>query len=485
MKLRNKKSLIATLISSSLLVAGAASADEKISVIVKLKDIATPFSLQKSHLAKSTNYSAKQIHLLQAQQRQQKLQQFVNLNNLKAKHIYSNVYNGFSTHLSQSEIDELKANPNVAAIYRDEIFYINDSNNLTSSNKHKSKNKPQRTVKRKRKLIDWPQVTPQGPADSGAAELSYRGAGQHVYVLDTGVDTRQNDIKENLGLGYAPEFCHWPADNKLCPMPYSDDHGHGTHVAGTIAAQDNAINSLGMAPAATIHPVKICTKEGSCPSSSILAGLNWAVFDMLGRGESAVANLSIGGATELEAGNCNELGYEGDNFVAESYCNAAHQGMVIVVAAGNSSADAAGYSPAGFNSTITVSSYTEYDSFSGEALYTGFSNYGDGENSWSDRKSGVITIAAPGNLIMSLNRTHANRVMSGTSMASPATAGAAALVMEKYPQSLDFSALQNVRQLLVDNASIPAFYTTEPDDDGNPQDFPHEEGILNVRFLQD
>ncbi|MCW8875471.1 MAG: S8 family serine peptidase [Kangiellaceae bacterium] len=485
MKFSTKKTLLASVVLAAMSTSYAALAEDKVNVIVKLKAGTSSFSVKSNAPQLKGAEATRQFHLAQAKSRELTIRSFADAQKIKPKHVYNNVYSGFSAELTQKQIDQLKRDPNVAAVYEDRMFYINGTSLMQSAEKKHKKSGVQRTTKKKRKLIDWPQVMPQGPADSGASDSSYTGSGEHVYVIDTGIDVRQEDIKDNLGLSYAPEFCHWPGNAKLCPMPFSDDHGHGTHVAGTVAAGNNDINVLGMAPDATVHAVKVCNYEGGCPGSSILAGLNWAVFDMLGHGQPAVANLSLGGPADLEAGTCSETGYEGDNFVAESYCNAAHQGMVIVVAAGNSSADAAAFSPAGLDSTITVSSYTSYSDATGEAVFTNFSNYGTGTNSWSTRESGAITIAAPGDSIVSLNRTHANTTMSGTSMASPAVAGAAALVLQKYPQSMDFSAMQNVRQMLVDNATIPAFYSTEPDSDGTELNFPHEEGILNVRFLDE
>lgn len=462
------------LLASTLLLLGSAfqtsSAEDKMDVIVKLKAPLQTFSTS----AQSKNaMQVSQFRIEQSKLRRSKLKTFVSQKKIKTKHLYDNVYNGFSASLTQSEIDDLKRDPNVSDVFEDKMFYINP------------KNKAQRTTKRKRKLIDWPQVIPQAPIESGSSVSAFTGEGQHVYVIDTGIDVKQADISANLGLSYAPEFCHWPANKKLCPMPFSDDNGHGTHVAGTVAALNNDINALGMAPNATIHAVKVCNYEGGCPGSSILAGLNWAVFDMLGHGQPAVANLSLGGATDLESGVCTDTGYVGENFVAEAYCNAAHQGMIIVVAAGNSSEDAATHEPSAFNSTISVSSYTSYDELTGEAVFTYFSNYGEGDNEWGDRSSGAVTIAAPGDSIVSLNRTHAVTTLSGTSMASPAVAGAVAMILEKHPQSLDYSALQNVRQMLVDNATIPTVYSTQNDPDGVELNLPHEEGLLNVRFLDE
>ena len=478
MKILNRKKLIASMVIAALSsTAGSVLANDTFDVIVKLKDGNQPFVVSNKE-ADSKGLTLSQRHAELGQQRKLNVEGFTTKNKISTKHVYNNVYYGFSASVTQAQLDELKRDPNVAGVYEDKILHI------VGSKGHGNFSPAHQTYKKRRTIVDWPQIVPQAPAESGAADSSYRGAGQHVYVIDTGIDTSQNDLADNLGDSYAAESCGWPDDVRLCPESYSDDHGHGTHVAGTVAAADNAINALGIAPQATVHAAKVCTKEGSCPTSSILDGLNWAVSDMLGRGQPAVANLSLAGPADGDAGECSDTGYIGDDVVAESYCNAAHQGMVIVVAAGNSSDDAALYTPAGFDSTITVSSYTSYDDLTGEAVFTNFSNYGQGPNDWSTRESGAITIAAPGDTILSLNRTHAVRNMSGTSMASPAVAGAAALVLEKHPQAMDFTAMQNVRQLLVDNATFPAVYSTEPDGDIE-LNFPHEEGLLNVRFLDE
>jgi len=457
----NKK-LVSSLVFAALsATSGSLFAAETTNVIVKLKNNSAPFA--------GFN-QARTPELMRSQSTQRKLavQSFTVDNKIVATHVYNNVYYGFSASVTGEQMEALQSNPDVAGVYPDVIYRIIDI---------PENYEPAVTTKKHRKIVDWPQTTPQGPIDSGSVDSAYTGAGQHVYVIDTGIDVDQNDIKNNLGSSYAAEICGDPVN---CAADFDDDHSHGTHVAGTVAAANNSINSVGIAPAATVHAVKVCTAAGSCPSSSILDGLDWAVADMTDRGMSAVSNLSLGGSDFSDKGVCDETGYTGDHAVAESYCNAAHAGMVVVVAAGNAASDAIDYAPAGYNSTITVSSYVSYDSDTGEAVYSDFSNYGQGANDWSSNDSGVITIAGPGSSIVSLNRTHAITTMSGTSMASPSVAGAAALVLEKHSQAMDYSAFVNVRQMLVDNASMPSSTSVE---DGS--DAPHAEGILDVRFLDE
>ncbi|MGB0494885.1 MAG: S8 family serine peptidase [Kangiellaceae bacterium] len=448
MKLRTNKKLVASMVFAAL-ASGSAVAAGTTDVIVKLKNNAAPFAAMNQE-------RTPQMMMNQGAQRKSALQSFANDNNIQPKHVYNNVYYGFSASVTEDQMKALEANPNVAGVYPDQILHIVDIPEGYT---------PHFTSKEHRAVVDWPQVTPQGPIDSGSSESSYSGAGQHVYIIDTGIDVSQNDIKDNLGASYAAEICV----GDTCEADYDDDNQHGTHVAGTVAAADNTINAVGIAPDATVHAVKVCTGAGSCPTSSILGGLNWAVADMTARGEAAVANLSLGGFDSSDKGVCDETGYTGDHVVAETYCDAAHAGMVVVVAAGNSADDANNYAPAGYDSTITVSSYTSYDSVFGDAVFTDFSNYGS-----------AITIAGPGRSIVSLNRHHAITTLSGTSMASPAVAGGAALVMQKHSQSLDYSAFTNVRQMLVDNASQPVSTSVE---DGTVRT--HDEGILNVRFLDE
>lgn len=454
MKILSKKNLVASVVFAALSTTSSVMAEESFNVIVKLKDNAQTFTVNGAELAQR-NVSLQDHHQSQSSMRRAAIESFVSDSNVAAKHVYSTIYNGFSATVSAAQLEGLKNNPNVEGVFEDKILHIVGN--------------PPQTVKKRHFIVDWPQEIPQAPLESGASESSYKGAGQHIYVLDTGVDIKQNDLKNNLGSSHAAETCMWPEDDKLCPADYSDDHGHGTHVAGTAAAADNHINALGMAPEATVHAVKVCSGLGSCPTSSILDGLNWAVADMVSNGSAAVANLSLGGAGTTD-GVCDADGYTGTDVVAEAYCNATHQGMVVVVAAGNDSDDANFYTPASYDSTITVSSYTSYDDLFDEAVFTDFSNYGS-----------AVTIGAPGDTIMSLNRTHAVMNMSGTSMASPAVAGAVALVLEKHPQAMDYSAMANVRQMLVDNATIPG---TALNEEGGEHKT-HTEGLLNVRFLEE
>jgi len=369
----------------------------------------------------------------------------------EAKHTYGSALFGFSATIPEARLNGLENNPHVASVQLDIIQRIPDPETI-------QKGKPGGGGG------STAQVMPWGVSRIGADTNNNEGSGMHVYVLDTGVDSDHADIAANLGAGFAATNCK----GKSCNTNWDDDHGHGSHVAGTIAAIDNGIDVVGVAAQATIHPIKICTSRGSCPTSNTIAGLDWAVSDMQSRGEPAVANLSIGGSGSV-TGTCTDTGFIGNDASHEAYCNAKNAGLVIVVAAGNSSADAENYTPAGYeDSVITVSSAKEGDD------WNSFSNWGNNSASWTSNNSAPIAIAAPGGNILSLRPGGGTTTMSGTSMASPHAAGVAALYMTSNTQSMDASAFHNVRAAMLQDAESTANFN-------NTSGYPHAEDFLNAR----
>lgn len=213
------------------------------------------------------------------------------------------------------------------------------------------------------------------------------GSGVGVAVIDTGVDLDHPDLS---GVVDGANFIN--VDKSA-----DDDNGHGTHVAGTIAAVDNDIGYIGVAPNATIIAVKVLNRRGSGSYASVIAGINW-VSANASTYNIKVANMSLSGG-----------GYS----TAMYNAIAGATGVTFVVAAGNSRANAANYSPAAFNNVITVSGIDSNDNF----YY--YSNYGS-----------VIDLTAPAVSVPSLWKKGGYKTISGTSMASPHVAGAAALWLD-------------------------------------------------------
>lgn len=266
------------------------------------------------------------------------------------------------------------------------------------------------------------QTMPAGIARIGAGGLVNKGTGIGVAVLDTGIDLTHPDLVANI----APV-------SKTCIARTSsaqDDNGHGTHVAGTIAASHNAIGVVGVAPEAKLYAVKVLDKDGAGSWSSIICGIDW-VTENAGALNIRVANMSLGGAGTSD----NNCGLSNNDALHAAICNSTRQGVTYVVAAGNSAADAAQSVPASYDDTvITVSALVDTDgapgalgqatSYGTDDTFATFSNYGS-----------PVDIGAPGMNILSTWKAGAYNTISGTSMAAPHVAGAVALFLRGNPSS--------------------------------------------------
>lgn len=234
-----------------------------------------------------------------------------------------------------------------------------------------------------------------------------------VAVIDTGIDWQHPDLNVVGGINCASGS---PFTAK-CSGNGDDDHYHGTHVAGTIAAIDNGDGVVGVAPGARLWAVKVLNAQGSGYTSWIIAGIDWIVA----RSDTIeVANMSLGGS-----------GYSQAEY--DAIQRAVSKGIAFAVAAGNSAADAKNYSPAAFNNVLTVSALADFDGQPGgqgkptcrtdqDDTLADFSNWG-----------AKVDVAAPGVCIQSTYPVEKGGygTISGTSMASPHVAGALALLASK------------------------------------------------------
>ncbi|MBL7256617.1 S8 family peptidase [Paractinoplanes lichenicola] len=222
-----------------------------------------------------------------------------------------------------------------------------------------------------------------------------------AYIIDTGIRYTHNEFGGRARAGY-----------DAVGSGAVDCNGHGTHVAGTVGG-----TTYGVAKGVRLVGVRVLNCSGSGTTAGVIAGVNWVTQNAV---KPAVANMSLGGGVSTTL----------DNAVAASI----NSGVTYALAAGNSTANACNSSPSRVAAAITVGATTSTDA------RASYSNYGT-----------CLDIFAPGSSITSAwyNSNSATSTISGTSMASPHVAGAAALVLSR---NTGYTPAQ-VRDSLVTNAT--------------------------------
>lgn len=219
---------------------------------------------------------------------------------------------------------------------------------------------------------------------SSAWDVTRGATGVIVAVVDSGVDSRHQDLAGRVMAGYD----YVAGDSN--PM---DEHGHGTHVAGIIAgAANNAVGIAGLAPDTRILPVRVLDARGSGTSSGVSRGIIYAADQ-----GAKIINLSLGSPTSSQT-------------IRDAIIYATSKGALVTCATGNDSRGSLSY-PARHEECLGVGATTPTDA------RASFSNYGAG-----------IDVSAPGVNILSTVRNNAYQQMSGTSMATPMVSGLAALL---------------------------------------------------------
>jgi subtilisin family serine protease len=254
------------------------------------------------------------------------------------------------------------------------------------------------------------ETTPWGVAkvwgtDSGNGLPTQTGAGVKVAVIDTGIDLDHPDLDGNVDAANSKTFV-------VRTSSATDDNGHGTHVAGTIAAEDNTIGVIGVAPQATLIAVKVLDKRGAGYWSDVAAGVDWA------RQKGAnIANMSLGG---------------GATTTMETACSTASgAGVLLVAAAGNSGdGDAA-------------TDELDYPGAYSTVVAVGATDVNDAIASFSNSNSDV-EVSAPGVAVPSTYKGDTYATLSGTSMASPHAAGMAALLWQETGATATASSVRSL-----------------------------------------
>lgn len=225
----------------------------------------------------------------------------------------------------------------------------------------------------------------------GAWRRGYSGQGITVAVVDTGIGPHVDIATPVRGATFVPGS-----------TSYNDDHGHGTHVAGTIAARrGNGIGVAGIAPSARLLAVKVLARDGYSRGDSVAHGVTWAANN-----GARVINLSLGSP-------------EASDSMRRAVVYARSRNVIICAAAGNDYGGPVSY-PAAFDDTCLAVAATDQSN-----RRATFSNRGP-----------QLDISAPGVMIRSTHLANSYRELNGTSMATPHVAGVCAIVLSQHPEML-------------------------------------------------
>lgn len=309
---------------------------------------------------------------------------------------YDTVFKGFAIYLPDAAaatfVEAMKKNPHVLSVESDTVMKIDAT---TQSNP------------------DWglDRIDQKALPLNSAYSYLQTGSGTTAYIVDTGILSTHQQFSGRVLAGYTAI-----SDGNGT----TDCNGHGTHVAGTVGG-----STYGVAKNLSLVPIRILGCDGSGPSSNVIAGLDW----ILKNGKKpAVVNMSLGGDANTSLDSAVE--------------NLFNNGYVMVVAAGNSNADACSSSPARVSKAITVAATDSTDT------RASYSNYGS-----------CVDIFAPGSQINSswIGSNTATKVLNGTSMATPHVVGVVAEMLQSTPtatpQTISTNLLNQASSNVVKNPS--------------------------------
>ncbi len=265
------------------------------------------------------------------------------------------------------------------------------------------------------------QTTPWGVSriDAPSTWSQSTGSGVQTAILDTGIDPKHNDLKSNIAFGVAFD----KGNIKFNEKDWKDKNGHGTHVAGTVAAVDNSFGVVGVAPSSSLYAVRVLNSQGSGYLSDVIAGIEWSVKGpdgVIGNSDDAdIISMSLGTTANISAFH---------DAVDAAYNN----GVVIVAAAGNSGD--------GNPSTPELHYPAAYDS----VIAVGATDINDNAPSWTN-SGDHVEIVAPGVSVLSTYRGNSYAYLSGTSMATPHVSGTVALLLS-LDSTLTPTEIRNILQ---------------------------------------
>ena len=341
-------------------------------------------------------------------------------NHVEVTHVFSNVLGGFAMHASPQAAAALERDPHVAAVVPSRTFTLSD-------------------------IAGWGLFRIDANDAHAVANGRHRGAGSRIIIIDSGVDLDHPDLMPNLDVASGTD-CINPGTDP------DDDVGHGTHVAGIAAGAygPDGFGIVGVAPEATIVPIKAFDAAGRATTGQLLCGLDRAEL-VASDGFPTVVNMSF-----VDTGTDSTCDDAGPDVMHEAICDLAATGAILVAASGNDAANASTYIPAAFDEVIAVSAYADFDgvpgalagcSFGSDLIYDCDDTFADFSNWGSD-----VDVMAPGVRIYSSVPNQTFGVKSGTSMAAPHVSGVVALMLAGDPSLTQ----PETQALLQDTGECPA-----------------------------
>lgn len=311
----------------------------------------------------------------------------------RADHTYAASIKGFAAKLAGRQRDAIARDPSVASIHEDRAVRLTP---------------PTRNTRAASLATGVRRI-------GGGAKAA---AGVAVAVLDTGIDLSHPDLTALVGTN-----CVGGATRR--PAAVTDGHGHGTHVAGTIAGR----SGIGVAPGTPVYAVKVLDDAGRGSTSQLICGIDWVTANASRLGIK-VASLSLG----MPGSPDGECGRTSKDVLHKAICASVASGVVYVVAAGNDATDIAHDVPSGYPEVLAVTAMSDTDGAPGgrgapstcgprerDDVFASFSNYA------GDAAGAAHVVAAPGVCIRSSWPGGGYRTISGTSMAAPHVSGVVAL----------------------------------------------------------